>query len=53
METRSLWASVITAARWGIMLQTTMYYGKPETSDDIVVYSQVALPFKPEDAEEI
>ena len=28
-----------------------MYYGKPEARDKVVVYSQVALPFEPEDAE--
>ena len=28
-----------------------MHYGKPEARDEVAVYLQVALPFKPEDAE--
>ena len=28
-----------------------MYYDKPEAKDEVIVYPQVALPFKPEDAE--
>ena len=28
-----------------------MYYGKPEARDKVIVYSQVELPFEPEDVE--
>ena len=34
-----------------IMWLHHMYYGKPEARDEDIVYPQVALPFKPEDAE--
>ena len=34
-----------------IMWLHCMYYGKPEASDEVVMYPQVALPFKLEDAE--
>ena len=34
-----------------IMWLHCMYYSKPEARDYIIVYSQVALPFEPEDVE--
>ena len=33
------------------MLLHHMYYGKPESIDEVIIYQQVASPFEPEDAE--